>query len=130
MSLSSQQWAERSWNKFHEISEWLERKGLKNETGPLRDIRFGELEAKSLTGAYHLDHIIQFLEIHSDIRNKLTCFLCSAFPMRDVITFYLIGAALIGIHIGEPYVNLLMVRKAKTTELMRKFPVLYEELLI
>ena len=38
MSLSSKQWAERSWNKYHEITEWLQRKGLKNETGPLRDL--------------------------------------------------------------------------------------------
>ena len=129
MSLSSKQWAERSWNKYHEISEWLERKGLKNETGPLREIRFGELEAKALTGAYHLGHLEQFLEVHSEIRNKLTCFLRSAFPMREVILFYLVGAALIGIHIGEPYVNLLMVKKAKTTELIRIFPQLYKEML-
>ena len=129
MSLASKQWAERSWNKYHEFTEWLERKGLKNETGPLREIRFGELEAKALTGAYHLSHIEQFLQIHSDIRNKLTCFLRSAFPMRDVILFYWIGAALIGIHIGEPYVNLLMVKRAKMSELMRIFPQLYKEML-
>ena len=129
MSLASKQWAERSWNKYHEISEWMDRKGLKNETGPLREIRFGELEAKSLTGAYHLDHIEQFLQIHTDIRNKLTCFLRSVFPMRQVIMFYWIGAALVGIHIGEPYVNLLMVRKAKMTELIELFPQLHKEML-
>ena len=129
MSLASKQWAERSWNKYHEITEWMERKGIKNETGPLREIRFGELEAKSLTGAYHLDHIEQFLQIHTDIRNKLTCFLRSVFPMRQVIMFYWIGAALVGIHIGEPYVNLLMVKKAKMTELIELFPQLYKEML-
>ena len=129
MNLTSKQYAERSWNKYHEFTEWLERKGLKNETGPLREIRFGELEAKALTGAYHFSHIEQFLQIHSDIRNKLTCFLRSAFPMREVILFYLIGAALIGIHIGEPYVNLLMVRRAKMSELIRIFPQLYEEMI-
>ena len=129
MSLSAKKWAERSWNKHHEITEWLQRRGIKNETGPLREIRFGELEAKALTGAYHLDHIDQFLQVHSDIRNKLTCFLRSVLPMREVILFYLIGAALIGIHIGEPYVVLLMVRKAKMTELIKIFPQLYLELL-
>ena len=129
MSLASKQWAERSWNKYHEFTEWLERKGLKNETGPLREIRFGELEAKALTGAYHFSHIEHFLQIHSDIRNKLTCFLRSAFPMRDVILFYWIGAALIGIHIGEPYVNLLMIKRAKMSELMKIFPQLYKEML-
>ena len=65
MSLASKQWAERSWNKYHEFTEWLERKGLKNETGPLREIRFGELEAKALTEAYHFSHIEHFLQIHS-----------------------------------------------------------------
>ena len=49
--------------------------------------------------------------------------------MREVILFYLIGAALIGIHIGEPYVNLLMVRRAKMSELIRIFPQLYEEMI-
>ena len=129
MSLASKQWAERSWNKFHEITEWMERRGVKNETGPLREIRFGELEAKALTGAYHLGHIEQFLQIHSEIRNKLTCFLRSVFPMREVVTFYWVGAALIGLHIGEPYLNLLMVKKAKMTELMKLFPQLYKEML-
>ena len=129
MNLTSKQYAERSWNKYHEFTEWLDRKGIKNETGPLREIRFGELEAKALTGAYHLSHIEQFLQIHSEIRNKLTCFLRSAFPMRDVILFYLIGAALIGIHIGEPYVNLLMVKRAKMSELIKIFPQFYKEML-
>ena len=129
MSLSSKQWAERSWNKFHEITEWMGRRGIANETGPLREIRFGELEAKALTGAYHLTHIEQFLEIHTEIRNKLTCFLRSVFPMRELLLFYWIGAALIGIHVGEPYVNLLMVKKAKTTELIKTIPQLHKELL-
>ena len=102
MNLASKQYAERSWNKYHEISEWLERKGIKNETGPVREIRFGEQEAKALTEAYHFGHIEQFLDVNSEIRNKLTFFLRSVFPMQQVILFYWIGAALIGIHIGEP----------------------------
>ena len=87
------------------------------------------MEAKALTGAYHLGHIEQFLEIHTDIRNKLTCFLRSVFPMHQVILFYWVGAALVGLHIGEPYVNLLMVKKAKMTELIQLFPQLHEEML-
>ena len=128
MSFVSQRYAERSWNKYHEFTEWLSRKGLKNETGPLREIRFGELEAKALTGAYHLDHIDQFLQVHSEVRNKLSCFLRSVFPLKDLIYFYLVGAALVGIHIGEPYVNLLMVKKAKMSELIEVFPKLHKEL--
>lgn len=128
MNFVSQRYAERSWNKFHEFTEWLRRKGLRNETGPLREIRFGELEAKALTGAYHLDHIDQFLQVHSEVRNKLSCFLRSVLPLKELIYFYLVGAALIGIHIGEPYVNLLMVKKAKMSELIKIFPKLHEEL--
>ena len=33
--------------------------------------------------------------------------------MRDVILFYWIGAELIGINIGEPYVNLLLIKQIK-----------------
>ena len=48
--------------------------------------------------------------------------------MKELIYFYLVGAALIGIHIGEPYVNLLMVKKAKMSELIKIFPKLHQEL--
>lgn len=128
MRLTADRWSARSWNKFEEFSHFCKDNGLTNEARELHGNRFGDLELCSAIGVYSLETWVKFIEYHPNIRNNLTIFLRETLQLAEICSILWLGAALFGIHVTWPYMNLLLEFEASHTQLLMVLPQLHAQL--
>lgn len=120
LRLVSPDFSHKTWCKYFKFTEFLDTKHIKNECFALKDRRFGKLSACSAVTIRHWNDIKEFLQ-ESDSRNQLECCVRS-YLNNDVIKLSLVAMALVGIHLIEPYLGLILDAKASNTELLKVFP--------
>ena len=129
LRLTADRWSARSWNKFEEFNEFCKDNGVSNVGRELHGNRFGDLEFCCAIGVYSLPTWVSFIETHPNIRNQLTTFIRETIHLADVCNVLWLGAALFGIHVTWPYMNLLLELEATHTDLLRILPEMYKQLL-
>ena len=70
---------------------------------------------------YHLDDIRQFLDKFGNIINDITILDCSFYDM-ELFKPLFCATALIGIHIGQPFLSLLLDTETNYDTLLDAFP--------
>ena len=90
--------------------------------------RFGDLEKCCAIGVYSLETWLNFVNLRTDIRNNLAIFLRDTQHISDICMMLWLGPALLGIHLTEPYLLLLLDKQATHLDLLRILPNLYQEL--
>ena len=128
LRLTADRWSARAWNKFEEYSEFCKDNGVSNVGRELHGNRFGDLELCCAIGVYSLPTWISFIESHPNIRNQLTTFIRETIHLAEVCNVLWLGAALFGIHVTWPYMNLLLELEATHTDLLRILPEMYNHL--
>ena len=71
---------------------------------------------------------LEFVNTRTEIRNDLTIFLRDTQHLSDICNLLWLGPVLLGIHLTEPYLALLIDRQATHLELLTILPELYKEL--
>ena len=102
---------------------------MSNVGRELHGNRFGDLELCCAIGVYSLPTWVSFIETHPNIRNQLTTFIRETIHLADVCSVLWLGAALFGIHVTWPYMNLLLELEATHTDLLKILPEMYKQLL-
>ena len=129
LRLTADRWSARSWNKFEEYNEFCKDNEVSNEGRELHGNRFGDLELCCAIGVYLLPTWVKFIEMHPNIRNQLTSFIRETIHLAEVCTVLWLGAALFGIHVTWPYMNLLLELEASHTDLLRILPEMYNQMM-
>ena len=95
----------------------------------MKDHRFGQLAATCLVGLHHFNDVIKFLDQIPDCRNQLACMIRGMADLEDFLKFSWAAAGLLGIHLYEPYLNLIIDCNTPHSELLRIFPEFYNKML-
>ena len=94
----------------------------------LKDRRFGRLSATSAVCIHHWDDLQLFLENEqASARNVLACLVRSVLS-SDVTKLMVLSNALVGIHLQEPFLHMLITLNAQQDDLLITLPQLYLEL--
>ena len=128
MRLTADRWQARSWNRFEAYTEYAKDNGMVNMGVELHGNRFGDLEKCCGIAVYSLDTWINFINRRTDVRNNLAIFLRDTQHLSDICTFLWLGPALLGIHLTEPYLALLLEEEANHLDLLQILPKLHQEL--
>ena len=128
LRLTADRWQARSWNKFEEFDQFCKDNNTTNLSQQLHGQRFGELEKCCGIGIYLLDIWHKFINTFSNVRNQLAIFLRDTSHLIDICNFLWLGPALIGIHLTEPYLLLLLEKKVTHLDLLVILPQLHKEL--
>ena len=129
LRLTADRWQARSWNRFEGYTKFVTELGRLNLGQELHGNRFGDFEMCCAIGVYSLSTWINFVDSNSNIRNQLSIFLRDTMHLSDINLFLWLGPALLGIHLSEPYIFLLLELKVTHLELLTILPQLYEELM-
>ena len=128
LRLTADRWQARAWNKYEEFVQFCVDHDFINLAQQLHGNRFGELEKCCGIGIYLLDVWNDFIDTYSNIRNQLAIFLRDTSHLKEICNFLWLGPALIGIHLTEPYLLLLLEKKITHLDLLIILPQLYKEL--
>ena len=128
MRLTADRWQARSWNRFEAFTQYAKDHGKFNLGVELHGNRFGDLEKCCAIGVYSLELWLNFVNVRTDIRNNLAIFLRDTQHLSDICTVLWLGPALLGIHLTEPYLALLLEEQVTHLDLLRILPQLYKEL--
>ena len=71
---------------------------------------------------------VDFINVRADVRNDVAIFLRDTQHLGDICLHLWLGPALLGIHLTEPYLALLIDQQANHLDLLKILPVLYNEL--
>ena len=74
---------------------------------------------------------VDFINVRSDVRNDLAIFLRDRQHLEDISLHLWLGPALLGIHLTEPFLVLLVSsadKQATHLDLLKVLPQLYDEL--
>ena len=126
--LTADRWQARAWNKYEEFDQFCRDNHTINLSQQLHGNRFGELEKCCGIGLYLLEIWHKFIHKYSNVRNQLAIFLRDTSHLMDVCNFLWLGPALIGIHLTEPYLLLLIEKKVTHLDLLDILPKLHKEL--
>ena len=129
LRLTADRWQARAWNRYDAYNKFCKDQGILNMGQELHGNRFGDLEKCCAIGVYSIENWIDFINVHSDVRNELAIFLRDTQHLSDMCTLLWLGPALIGIHLTEPYLSLLIDHEATHLELLEIFPKLHKELM-
>ena len=129
LRLTADRWQARSWNRYDAYCKFCKDQGKQNMGQELHGNRFGDLEKCCAIGIYSLETWTDFINTHTEVRNDLAIFLRDTQHLSDICTLLWLGPALIGIHLTEPYLSLLIDHEASHVDLLEIFPKLYKELL-
>ena len=83
---------------------------------------FGEFEERCVGAVYVADIWMAWLDTFSDVRNQLVCFLCTVSNLMEMCKFFWAGSALVGIHITEPFMSMLLDHKLTPRQLLTVLP--------
>jgi hypothetical protein len=114
------------YNRFHKFSEFVAQRGRKNMAFALKDHRFGRLYRCAAVLIFHWNDIVDFLACN-DVRNLLGCTVYN-FTQQSFFKFFLLPLALVGIHVVEPFLRLVLDKNTSHQTLLTVFPRLHEEL--
>ena len=128
LRLTADRWQARSWNKYEEFTKFASENQKKNCGQELHGNRFGDLERSCAIGVYSLVTWVDFVNAYCNIRNQLSIFLRDTMHLSDICLFLWLGPALLGIHLTEPYIFLLLELKVTHLDLLQIFPQLSDEL--
>ena len=70
---------------------------------------------------------VDFINVRSKARNDLAIFLRDTQHLKDICIILWLGPALLGIHLTEPYLSLLIDQKATHLDLLEVFLKLHSE---
>ena len=84
--------------------------------------RFGEFEERCAGGVYMADAWIDWLNVNTDTRNQLSCYLRDTLGIMDQCKFLWAGAAIIGIQLTQPFISMLLDHKVTPRNLIDILP--------
>ena len=90
--------------------------------------RFGDFEKCCAIGIYSIEMWVDFINVRSEAWNDLAKFLRDMQHLWDICILLLLGPALVGIHLTEPYLSLLIDQKATHLDLLEVLPKFHSEL--
>ena len=128
LRLTADRWQARSWNRYEEYSIFCKERGVKNFGQELHGNRFGELEKCCAIAVYSLPTWKDFVSSYPNIRNQLAIFLRDTVHLSDMCNFLWLGGALLGIHLTEPYLCMILDMDVSHNDLLLILPKLYEDL--
>ena len=119
----------RTWNRYESHTKFVTELGKLNQGQELHGNRFGDLERCCAIGVYSLWTWVKFVEAYSNIRNQLSIFLHDTMHLSDINLFLWLGPPLLGIHLSEPYIFLLLELKVTHLDLLTILQQLHDELM-
>ena len=128
LRLTADRWQARSWNKYEEYTIFCTERGMRNVGQELHGNRFGELEKCCAIAVYSLPTWKDFISSYPNIRNQLAIFLRDTVHISDMCNFLWLGGALLGLHLTEPYLFLILEMNVSHNDLLKLLPKLYEDL--
>ena len=128
MRLTSIRWQIKPWNRYQSFTEFGEKRGIRNGGHMLHANRFGEFEERCAGGVYMADAWIDWLNVNTDTRNQLSCYLRDTLGIMDQCKFLWAGAAIIGIQLTQPFISMLLDHKVTPRNLIDILPTLYQNL--
>ena len=84
--------------------------------------RFREFEERCVSGVYLADVWIAWHATY--VRNQLSCYVNTVSNLMDMCKFLWAGAALIGIYLTVPFMNMLLSHKVTPRKLLKFFQIL------
>ena len=128
MKLISPTFSNKPWSRYSQFTDFMESKGEANLAFALKDRRFGKLCATSAVTIHHWDDLKLFLEKEqSSARNVLACMARSILE-SEVTRLLVLSNAMVGVHLEEPYLHMLITLNANQSDLLSTLPQLYTEL--
>ena len=127
MGLVSPDKSNMSWNRFFDFNRYLDPR--QNHAFSLKDRRFGKLPAVCLVALHHFDDLMSYLNSVPDCRNQLACLCRSTIDLEDYLKFIWCAAGLLGLHLYEPYLFLIIDLSTPQSKLLEIFPRFYDEML-
>ena len=124
-SFISNEFSSKPWNRQQEFDFFIKPK--KNESLCLKHHRFNWLLDCALTMLYHLDDIRQFLDKFENIMNDITILDLSFIDM-ELLKPVFCATVFIGIHIGRPFLSLLLDTETNNDTLLEAFSKLHQNL--
>ena len=128
LRLTADRWQARSWNRYEEFSIFYQERGVKNLGQELHGNRFGELEKCCAIAVYSLPTWKDFISSYTNIRNQLAIFLRDTVHLSDMCNFLWLGGALLGLHLTEPYMFMILDMNVSHNDLLVVLPKLYDDL--
>ena len=128
LRLTADRWQARSWNRYEEYTIFCKERGVQNFGQELHGNRFGELEKCCAIAVYSLPTWKDFISSYPNIRNQLAIFLRDTVHLSDMCNFLWLGGALLGIHLTEPYLCMILDMNVSHNDLLVILPKLYEDL--
>ena len=128
LRLTADRWQARAWNRYDAFTEFCKERGKKNLGQELHGNRFGDLERCCAIGVDAINMWVDFINVRADVRNDLAIFLRDTQHLGDICLHLWLGPALLGIHLTEPYLALLIDQQANHLDLLKILPQLYNEL--
>ena len=113
------------WNKSADFSSFI--KPAQNFAKALRKERFNRLVYLAAVVLHHRCQVQEFLQTYDTITNTLAC-IVRAFEDVEFINVFLVMAAVLGIHLIEPFLNLTYYNKVTYEELIPMAGELYHDL--
>ena len=127
MALISPGKSHKAWSRYFDFNRYISPKV--NRAYCLKDRRFGQLPALCLVALHHFDDLISYLDSVPACRNQLGCLCRGMIDIEDYLKFIWAGAGLLGIHLYEPYLNLIIDLNTPQSKLLTVFPHLYDEMI-
>ena len=129
MRLTDDSFKSRTWNYHDSFVEQLLLDGKKAVGGKLHGARFGEFEIRLGEGVYLLPSLEKWLDNHPEVRNSITCHLRACKGLFDQCSFMWLGGALVGIHVTQPIIEMLLTHKVTQAKLCDIWPQVFQNLL-
>ena len=118
----------RSWHRFEECLIFCKQRGTRNLGQELHGNRFGELDKSCAIAVYSLPTWKDFISSYPNIRNQLAIFLRDTSHLSDMRSFLWLGGALLGLHLTEPHLFLILDIGASHNDFLEVLPKLYQDL--
>ena len=128
LRLTADRWQARSWNRYEEYTLFCKDRGMRNMGQELHGNRFGELEKCCAIAVYSLPTWKDFISSYTNIRNQLAIFLRDTVHLSDMCNFLWLGGALLGIHLTEPYLFMILDMNVSHNVLLEVLPKLHQDL--
>ena len=142
MRLVSPSYSHKAWSRYFQFNKFLGTR--KNRAFAVKDRRFGALPASCLVALHHFDDILAYLDQNPDCRNQLACICRGMADLEEVLNDIVLltseksqgilrdsnpgSLGLIGIHLYEPYLYLIIDLNTVQSVLLTLFCQLYDEL--
>jgi hypothetical protein len=126
MRLVSPLCSHKAWSRYFQFKKFLGTQ--KNLAFAVKDRRFGALPASCLVALYHSDDILAYLDQNPDCRNQLASICRCMADLKEVLKFAWATLGVIGIHLYESYLYLIIDLNTVQSVLLTLFCQLYDEL--